>query len=262
MKAMLYKIFIKFLLPVRIAVRFELVREKKSVEDRFIGLDKKLAEIERLVVLGDAGRRLDYAVQNEATKSSAIFIIENMNNAKAFSSRWDVMTYAISLLETNEDVFEFGVYKGESINFIANSCGGRVFGFDSFDGLPASWRTGFEAGAFSLSSAPDVDEKVILVDGLFDSSLPGFLKDYDGEVGLVHIDCDLYESTKVVLDLLVRHLHGGCLILFDEFLNYPGWQFGEMKAFFESVESMGLSVEYLAYNKMHEQVLVRVNKLL
>ena len=35
---------------------------------------------------------------------------------------------------------EFGVYKGETINFIASKIPHTVHGFDSFEGLPEVWR--------------------------------------------------------------------------------------------------------------------------
>ncbi len=47
-------------------------------------------------------------------------------------------------------------------------------------------------------------------------------------------------------------------VTFDEYLNYPGWQNHEFKAFQEFIETSGLSYEYLVYNEMHEQVTVKI----
>jgi hypothetical protein len=54
----------------------------------------------------------------------------------------------------------------------------------------------------------------------------------------VHIDCDLYESTKVVLEGVAPILQEGTLLLFDEWFSYKGNPArGEARAFFEFLES-------------------------
>jgi hypothetical protein len=44
----------------------------------------------------------------------------------------------------------------------------------------------------------------------------------------------------------------------DEYFNFPGWEQHEHKAFTEFIERTGHGFEYLAYNSLHEQVLVRL----
>ena len=45
----------------------------------------------------------------------------------------------------------------------------------------------------------------------------------------------------------------GTVIVFDEFLNYPGWKDGERKAFDEFIGSTGMKYEWLGYCRYHEQ---------
>ena len=74
-----------------------------------------------------------------------------------------------------------------------------VAGFDVFTGLPETWRTGFPAGEFA-QEPPDIPGATVVA-GLFEDTLPAFLAETDEAIAFVHVDCDLYSSTKTVLDL-------------------------------------------------------------
>ena len=58
------------------------------------------------------------------------------------------------------------------------------------------------------------------------------------------IDCDLYSPASCVLTHLVPRIGPGCVLLFDEFFNYPGWQQHEYKAFLEFIAATGLGFRY------------------
>ena len=133
----------------------------------------------------------------------------------------------------------------------------EVFGFDVFSGLPQTWRTGFPAGEFAQENLPQV-RGAQLVPGLFEDTLSGFLEKHPGPVSFVHLDADLYSSTKSVLDRLERRLVAGTVIVFDEFFNFPGWQEHEYRAWAEFVDRTGVGFEYLSYTANHEQVVARI----
>ena len=40
----------------------------------------------------------------------------------------------------------------------------------------------------------------------------------------IHIDCDLYSSTKTVLTLLAPAIRTGTVLVFDEWCGYEGWE--------------------------------------
>ncbi|MBC8506227.1 MAG: class I SAM-dependent methyltransferase [Chloroflexi bacterium] len=159
------------------------------------------------------------------------------NIAEIFEERIDLISYIIQVAKNGVDGLwmEFGVFKGRSLNLIAKNIDQIVYGFDSFDGLPEDWQIMdkqlAKAGTFSLSDIPKVNENVELVVGLFQESLPAFLKKHSKPAAFVHIDCDLYSSARYVLSLL--NFQPGTIILFDEYYNYPGWREGEYKAFQE-----------------------------
>jgi hypothetical protein len=99
---------------------------------------------------------------------------------------------------------------------------------------------------------------VELIPGLFDSSLGPFLREHTESALLLHLDADLYSSTKTVLDVIKARIVPGTIIVFDEFFNYPGWQEGEAKAFFEFIESAKLRFEYLGYNCLGTQLAAQI----
>ena len=50
----------------------------------------------------------------------------------------------------------------------------------------------------------------------------------------------------------------GTVIVFDEYVMYPGWRTGEYKAFVEAAEDHGWSFEYLAISLGTCQAVVRI----
>jgi hypothetical protein len=77
--------------------------------------------------------------------------------------------------------------------------------------------------------------------GWFDRTLPTFLIKHPGvPCHLVHIDCDVYESAECVLRLLVEgnRLVSGTILVFDELLNYNGFERHEMLALFEMLKRL------------------------
>ena len=133
-----------------------------------------------------------------------------------------------------------------------------VDGFDSFNGLPENWRNGFDTGHFKLEKLPKVEDNVELIVGLFEKSLPVFLKEFNKKISFIHIDCDLYSSTKTIFDLISNNVQKGTVIVFDEFFNYPGWEFGEALAFFEFIKKNNTKFVYLGYSKNDEQLAIKI----
>lgn len=130
---------------------------------------------------------------------------------------------------------EFGVASGRTINLICKyRKKGVVYGFDSFEGLPEYWRSGYPKGTFKQAKVPEVKSNAVLKKDLFADTLPQFILAQRTEpVSLLHIDCDLYSSTQTVLSYLGSRLTKGSIIVFDELIDYPGFEKHELKAFYE-----------------------------
>ncbi len=128
----------------------------------------------------------------------------------------------------------------------------RFFAFDSFAGLPAGqgaqaqeeWAEGsYECShdQFKQIIADDgVDLKdVVIVPGFYDVSLTQSLKEQHRlrRAAVVHIDCDLYESTIQALSFVTDLLVQGSIIIFDDwFFNQGRKDRGEQKACQEWLE--------------------------
>jgi len=155
-------------------------------------------------------------------------------------------------------VLEFGVNFGTSIRQIAKLVEQDVHGFDSFEGLPESWH--HEAkGAYSTGGViPSVPANVTLYKGWFDESLPEFISAHPEPVRFINIDCDIYSSTKTVLDLLAKQIIIGTVIVFDEYIGTETWRDDEFKAFQEAARTYGWTYEYLCFSFMTRQVAVRI----
>lgn len=168
------------------------------------------------------------------------------------SGRLELLELALGMV-TIRDGFhaEFGVYKGETLSFIANRIDTVAYGFDSFRGLPQDWFMDVRKGHFDLDGVhPKIEatqENFRLVDGLFADSIPVFKAAIHGPAAFLHIDCDLYDSAKAIFDGLGDRIVSGTVILFDEYLNYPGWQNHEFKAFQEFCAVGGRRYSYKAF---------------
>lgn len=105
------------------------------------------------------------------------------------------------------------------------------YGFDSFEGFPAPgekdgttpitrehfWANPTDTVLRVLKDGriPDdkINSRVRLVKGYFEDTLPR----YGGNIALLHLDCDLYESYKVALNTLYEKVVPGGIVMFDEY---------------------------------------------
>jgi len=166
------------------------------------------------------------------------------------------LSHALDSISTPGTALEFGVCDGHSLRRIVAGmpAGSRVVGFDSFQGLPEHWRDGFGIGTFR-TTAPVVPGAELVV-GLFDETLPAWA--VPENVVLVHIDCDLYSSTRAVLEHVGPRLQPGALIVFDEFHGYPDADAHEARAWSEWAAAAEVAWTELATGP--EQLLVRIEE--
>ena len=196
--------------------------------------------------------------QLQAVQSTARYVTAAMPKALRFQDRDALLLDAVKRSASMKGcICEFGVWSGHTLRLMADAAPGRrVHGFDSFEGLPEDWRTGYAKGAFKTPVPTFTQPNIKLHKGWFDATLPPFLKELEGSIALAHIDCDLYVSTRCVLDNIIPRLAPGAILVFDDYFNYPGWEEHEHKALMEVVRAKQLKVEYLAYNNVWQQVMV------
>jgi O-methyltransferase len=172
------------------------------------------------------------------------------------------------------DYLEFGVWKGKTFTY-AKKMSRRYdvkthfYAFDSFEGLPETTETKYQIwspGSFTCSM--EEFESILmsngfktteysLIKGFYNNSLTPELRQSLLKRGLrasiVYIDCDLYESTRDVLEFLAPFLQDGTILCFDDYYNYRGRpDMGEQRALKE-FQSQNRSVRlqpYLPYSPL------------
>lgn len=167
-----------------------------------------------------------------------------------------VLRHVLALIEAegvgDRQALEFGVGSGGTLATIAGTL--PVTGWDSFEGLPESWRPGFDQGAFAQSKIPQIENATICV-GLFSETLPHY--DWpDVDIALMHVDCDLGSSTMTVLENAGHLLKPGAFIVFDEYFGYEGSEQHEQLAWESWSEANGVEYETIGHGR--EQVAFRI----
>jgi hypothetical protein len=212
---------------------------------------------------------LNFELQLLARREAALYIRCHMATANMYADRWRLLQAAVGEARPGGLFLEFGVEKGASANFIAGliAAGGAsavLHAFDSFEGLPESWDGTFETrGKFTVSGKiPRLPSNVRVHKGWFDATLPGFRDAHAGvSISLLHIDCDLYSSTRTVLEHIGDRLLPGSIVVFDEYLNYHGWKNHEFKAWQEFVAVSKVKYTYRGFCGQGGQVFLRIDEI-
>ena len=110
---------------------------------------------------------------------------------------------------------------------------------------------GVARGASQTGTRPQEQPHARRHRGCFEDTLPVFARDHPEPAAFLHIDADLYSSTKTIFDLLGPRVVAGTVIQFDEFFNYPGWKQGEYLAFKEFCDRRQVAVRYLGYTTLN-----------
>ena len=158
------------------------------------------------------------------------FCKKNKASCPMFDLRDDMYNYINNNIIQNKAIkyLEFGVYKGNSLNYISsiNSNENSTFtGFDSFEGLPEDWiefNGAVNSKKFNVKGNIPVfsDKRIFLVKGLFQDTLPNYLDNYNAnEQLIINNDSDLYSSTMYMLTSCNDIIRKGTVIIFDEFFS-------------------------------------------
>ena len=184
---------------------------------------------------------------------------------------WTVTTQLNSNLLQIGQILEFGTFGGRTLNQFAYWLPNKtIYGFDSWQGLPEKFNN-LPAGHFA-QPLPDVLPNCELVQGWFGArpeqdqsgiaefTAQKFADAHKEPIALLHLDADLYSSTKTVLDAFSTHIVPGTVILFNEYWNHPTWKKHEFRAWQEHCKAHGVKYEYIGYASDHQEVAIRVIK--
>jgi hypothetical protein len=203
-----------------------------------------------------------------ASEESAQYVLQHMRAVPNFDTdydlhKWITTTQLDSELLSRGTVLEFGVATGRTLNQFAHWLPTKpIHGFDGFVGLPEDWTSRMRKGFFARSTLPRVRKNCQLWVGWFNETLPTFKQKIQltRPIALLHVDCDLYSSTVTILNKLKDNIVPGTVIVFDEYINYPGWQLDEFRAWQEHCKMYGIKYEYIGRVSRHQKVAIRVIK--
>jgi len=185
---------------------------------------------------------------------------------KVYSEIFNKLFVLVRSLPLKGDIFEFGVYQGYTSLLFAKNMkkfelnDTSLHLFDSFVGLPDE--QGLDKNSYeflsgvwlkgSMNVAEGLDgyihkklgkilspDRVHVVKGFFEATLESYFKDKKIKAKIVHVDCDLYSSSKYVLDLLFKNeiIQDGTVIIFDDWMTSLGNpNLGQRKATSEILE--------------------------
>ena len=213
-----------------------------------------------------------------------VIIVPTFSKASPKHSIWNIAIQKVREFGETGTILEFGTNNGGSLHYFVRHLPQSMsfVGFDCFEGIPEAW-DGLPAGAIKgyglplelWSDMPEQKQHVLgdfqrtgkfpappqpnvrIEPGLFSEALPRYLSaGWPNDLRLVHMDADIYISTRPVLDTLCGPLRHRYLILFDEFYSANH----EFRAWCEFVSMF--NVEHwrvLAASEDGSQVLIDVN---
>lgn len=136
-------------------------------------------------------------------------------------------------------IVECGVWKGGSAAVLAKASRRPLWLFDSWEGFPepsaedvsVTESHGASKGMFAATEddvraafsrvGVNAEERATLVKGWFDKTLPA-TREQVGAIALLHLDADLYESSKTCLEQLWDKLSPGGWLFIDDYGNWRG----------------------------------------
>ncbi|MGX9390514.1 TylF/MycF/NovP-related O-methyltransferase [Nitrobacteraceae bacterium UC4446_H13] len=159
-----------------------------------------------------------------------------------------------SVADVEGSAAECGVYRGGCLRLMATECPERrIYGFDTFEGLPADMWSADEphsAGDFADCSFDAVLKgvsglNVTLVKGVFPASAESFRAE---KFAFMHLDFDFYESTKAALEWFLPRMSPGGVIVFDDY----EWQHcpGVKRALDEAGLDVAVTVQFQAVHRV------------
>lgn len=203
--------------------------------------------------------------------------ISNIDNLRQYKSLtyWNNHFKHLSEKNVEGDILECGVGNGQTLSYILFNLtynekhfNRRYIGFDSFEGFPEpgekdnSQRNPQKGDwdhtnqDFVISNLNDLGfedkdyKKIRFIKGFFETT---FQKEKNNlkKISLLHIDCDLYSSTKISLETWFDKVEKNGIIVFDEYLNARMSFPGAIKAIDEFLGEYKKQIKVCPYTKQY-----------
>lgn len=202
-------------------------------------------------------------LQKKSHEKTYEILGEKISNSLLFENKHELWDFVINQI-TNKKILdddrsniclEFGVGGGESLRYFSNNLlkkNIKIVGFDSFFGNPQIWPgTNNQVGSSNQNGKlpKNLPKNVEIVQGYIEETLQNYLETNEiKKINFMHIDVNIYSTSKFILEITKKYTDNNTLILFDELINYPfWWKNGEYKALTEVYSSN--QYEYLALDQ-------------
>jgi len=202
-------------------------------------------------------------LQKKSHEKTYEILGEQISNSLLFENKHELWDFVINQItnkkilddNTSNICLEFGVGGGESLRYFSNKLlknNIKIVGFDSFLGNPQIWPgTNNQIGSSNQNGKlpKNLPTNVEIVQGYIEETLQNYLETNEiKKINFMHIDVNIYSTSKFILEITKKYTDNNTLILFDELINYPfWWKNGEYKALTEVYSSS--QYEYLALDQ-------------
>ena len=201
-----------------------------------------------------------YEYDKKYDYENGFYLTSSISRTAKLITHWELYK---KIIKIPGEVLELGIYKGASfIRFLTfremleSQYSRKVIEFDSFGEFPLTEsqednkfiKKFIDAGGNGISKKEL--EEVLQEKGFFNfqlisgnilKTLPRYLEEHpELRISLLHIDVDVYEVTKEILELLFDRVEKGGLIVLDDYNSVSG----ATKAIDEFLENIKTETEY------------------
>lgn len=189
-----------------------------------------------------SSKLFQFEIENQWDYENGFYLTSHKTRLSKLIAHYELYKRIINL---PGHIVECGVYKGASIirfatfrDILENSYSRKIIGFDMFGKFPRSgdkndidFVNNFEnAGGYGI---PKTElEKVFshkefsnyeFIEGDISVTIPEYIKTHpELKISLLHIDVDIYEPSKIILENLYERVVKDGIIIFDDYSIVPG----------------------------------------
>jgi hypothetical protein len=183
---------------------------------------------------------------------------------KAYGDRLIHLRDALRLAPKVGLALEFGVHRGDSLQYLRSHTQRKIIGFDSLVGFDvnsqfSNWEfhvpvTGVDEEALK-KLAEDPDMQV----GFFQHTLHAFLEVFDSSIDFIHYDAADQASCDYVLRSVLPRLSDGAIIVFDDLIPHQSdLESAELRALTEVLDDSEFRYEVVSWVPNGTQVAIRL----
>ena len=185
------------------------------------------------------------------------FIIDNKNKIPNLNK--DPLYYVlVNPFIPSEGVWlNFGIKDGEVINQISKNTEKNVFSFDEFENTSFKKEGDsiiYNFQKFKEEIQPFLNKNIKIFPGSLYETISSFKKKYLNNeiISFIYVHSSSYQTTKQILYSFVDKINNGCIIVFNEFINYKNFFIYEFKAFYEFVQELKINYEFIGSHEIFQ----------